>query len=64
MRGCYVDLDKLEKYQCDNKDDRCLVCDGMNCNTEVNKYNGAASLQLHFGSVLLGMIFVVVRQLH
>lgn len=41
-----------------------MICSGMDCNTETEKYNGAASLQIQFGTVLLGLIFVVVRQLH
>lgn len=64
MRGCYIDMNSLEKYQCANNKVPCTVCSGMNCNTETEKYNGAAALQIQLGTVLLGVIFVVVRQLH
>ncbi|KAH8409605.1 hypothetical protein KR222_011163 [Zaprionus bogoriensis] len=63
VRGCLIDLGQLMTYQCKNDaDDRCEICSGIDCNKEVDRFNGAASLgHLSFG--LLALIPLLVRQL-
>ncbi|KAH8263549.1 hypothetical protein KR044_010494, partial [Drosophila immigrans] len=59
VRGCLIDLGAAMTYQCyNNADDRCDICSGINCNTEVEKYNGAATLQ-HMGLGMLALFFLV-----